>query len=183
MLPLELPMKKPPAANPASKIPRLTPEVSRFVENMGMYFENQGIPRIGGRMLGLLMIAHEPLSAEDIARILKVSRGSLSTNFRALLASGMVEKVAVYGHRTTYFVYSDAALEHRTTTGMHAALAFKRLVQDGLAALPPKDAARHHLDASLEWSDMLYAAFERALADWQRQHAKSRQRSAAYRGA
>ncbi len=166
-----------------SKIPPLTPQLSRFVESMGMYFENQGIPRIGGRMLGLLMIAHQPLSAEDLARILKVSRGSLSTNFRALLASGMVEKVTLYGDRTTYFVFSDAAMEHRTITGTQAAVAFKRLVQQGLAALPPKDPARHHLDASLEWSDIIIEAFERALADWQRQHTKSAVRLMAAKGA
>ncbi len=77
-------MKKPPSSDSVAKIPRLTPELSRFIEGMGMYFENQGIPRIGGRMLGLLMIAHRPLSAEDLARILKVSRASLSTNFRSL---------------------------------------------------------------------------------------------------
>ena len=55
----------------------LSPELIRFIEGMGMYFENQGIPRIGGRILGLLMVAHEPLSADAIARILKVSRASI----------------------------------------------------------------------------------------------------------
>lgn len=175
-------MKKPPAANSLSKIPRLTPELSRFVENMGMYFENQGIPRIGGRMLGLLMIAHRPLSAGDLAHILKVSRGSLSTNFRALLASGMVEKVTLYGDRTTYFVFSDAAMEHRTATGTQAAVAFKKLVQQGLAALPPKDPARHHLDTSVEWSDVVIEAFEHVLTDWRRRHTRTSERALALRG-
>ncbi len=175
-------MKKPGPARSLAKIPRLTPELSRFVESMGMYFENQGIPRIGGRMLGLLMIAHEPLSAEDLAHILKVSRGSLSTNFRALLVSGMVEKVTFHGDRTTYFVYSDAALEHRTITGTQAAVAFKRLVQQGLAALPPKDASRHHLDNSLEWSDVIIRAFQQALVDWQRRQARVATRPLASRG-
>ncbi len=175
-------MKKSSKADPSSKIPKITPELSRFIEGMGMYFEAQGIPRIGGRMLGLLMVAHRPLSAEDMARMLKVSRGSLSVNFRALLASGMVEKVTAYGDRTTYFVYSNAALEHRTTTGMHATLAFKKLVQDGLAALPPKDPARRHLDASLEWSDMIYAAFERTLADWRERQERSALRNTIARG-
>ncbi len=176
-------MKKSSKADPSSKIPKITPELSRFIEGMGMYFEAQGIPRIGGRMLGLLMVAHRPLSAEDMARMLKVSRGSLSVNFRALLASGMVEKVSAHGDRTTYFVYSNAALEHRTTTGMHATLAFKKLVQDGLAALPPKDPARRHLDASLEWSDMIYAAFERTLADWRERQTRSALRNTIARGA
>ncbi len=159
-------MKNAAASNSLSKIPRLTPELSRFIESMGMYFENQGIPRIGGRMLGLLMIAHHPLSAEDLARILRVSRGSLSTNFRALLASGMVEKVTLYGDRTTYFVFSDAAMEHRTITGTQAAVAFKRLVQQGLEALPPKDPSRHHLDTSLQWSDLIVQSFQDAIKQW-----------------
>ena len=175
-------MKKRPSSASLAKIPRLTPELSRFVENMGMYFEDQGIPRIGGRMLGLLMIAHRPLSAEDLARILKVSRASLSTNFRALLASGMVEKVTLYADRTTYFVFSDAAMEHRTITGTRAAEVFKKLVQQGLSALPPKDPARRHLDTSLEWSDLIIESFEQVLADWQRRYARTTERAIALRG-
>lgn len=182
MLPLERRMKKPRRPGPNPKIPHLTPELVRFVESMGMYFENQGIPRIGGRILGLLMIAHEPLSAEDLARTLKVSRGSLSTNFRALLASGMVEKVPMYGDRKTYFVFSDAAMEHRTINGTQAAAVFKKIVQQGLAALPPKDPARYHLDASLVWSEMLIRAFEQVLVDWQRRGATPGARRAAARG-
>ncbi len=175
-------MTKPPGPKPDVKLPRLTPELGRFIESMGMYFENQGIPRIGGRILGLLMIAHEPLSAEDLARVLKVSRGSLSTNFRALLASGMVEKVPLYGDRRTYFVFSDVAMEHRTITGTHAAVAFKKLVQQGLAALPPKDPARRHLDASLVWSEMIIQAFQQVLEDWQQRHAAPGARASAARG-
>jgi hypothetical protein len=53
------------------KLPKLTPELSQFIDGMGMYFESQGIPRIGGRMLGALMIAHWPLSAEDLALLLR----------------------------------------------------------------------------------------------------------------
>ncbi len=148
------------------KIPKLTPELSRFIEGMGMYFANQGIPRIGGRILGLLMIAHWPLSAEDIASILKISRGSVSTNFRLLLPSGMVEKVAFHGDRMTYFVFSDSAMEQRMVTGIHSTEAFKRLVQQGLEALPPKDPSRHHLDTSLQWSDLIVQSFQDAIKQW-----------------
>lgn len=175
-------MKKPPSSARLSKIPRLTPELSRFVEGMGMYFENQGIPRIGGRMLGLLMIAHRPLSAEDLARTLKVSRASLSTNFRSLLTSGLVDKVTLYGDRTTYFVFSDAAMEHRTVTGTQGAVVFRNLVRQGLDALPPRDPARRHLDTSLEWSDLIIEAFQQVLTDWQRRHSRTAARSIALRG-
>jgi len=34
-----------------NKFKKLSPELARFIESMGMYFESQGIPRIGGRIL------------------------------------------------------------------------------------------------------------------------------------
>jgi DNA-binding transcriptional regulator GbsR (MarR family) len=148
------------------KIPELTPALSRFIEGMGVYFEDQGIPRIGGRMLGLLMIAHWPLTAQDIATILGISRGSVSTNFRLLLTSGLAEKVALPGNRTTHYVFSDAAMEHRITAGMQSIIAFKKIVQQASAVIPARDPARHHIDDSLEWSDLLIESFDRATEKW-----------------
>ena len=55
--------------DPPNKFKKLSPDLIRFVESMGLYFESSGIPRIGGRILGALMIAHDPLSADDIAKI------------------------------------------------------------------------------------------------------------------
>ena len=101
-----------------NKFKKLSLELTRFIENMGLYFENSGIPRIGGRILGLLMIAHDPLSAEDIAKILKVSRASLSTNLRLLTSSGLVEKTSILHDRNTYYVFSDASLEQRMLVGV-----------------------------------------------------------------
>src|SRR5271157_5308726 len=88
-----------------NKFKKLSPELINFIESMGRYFESYGIPRIGGRILGLLLVTHEPLSAEDIATILKVSRGSVSTNFQLLLTSALAEKVTFQGDRTTYFAF------------------------------------------------------------------------------
>jgi DNA-binding transcriptional regulator GbsR (MarR family) len=152
------------------KIPDLTPQLNRFIDGMGMYFEDQGIPRIGGRILGLLMIAHWPLSAEDIASILGISRASVSTNFRLLLSTGMVEKVTLRGNRTTFYVFSDSAMEQRTTVLIQTMLEFKKLLGQALEALPPKDPSRHHLDDSLVWSDLLIESFNHAQTDWRGRH-------------
>ncbi len=148
------------------KFQQLSPELRRFIESMGMYFENQGIPRIGGRILGLLMVAHEPLSADDIARILKVSRASVSTNMRALTGSGMIDKTSILHQRTTYFVFSEAALEQRLAVGVQAARIFGKLAEQGLAALASGDSARQRLADSIEWSELLIGTFEDAIAKW-----------------
>ena len=162
-------MKKnsPPKKN---KLEKLSPELARFIESMGMYFESQGITRIGGRILGLLMATHEPLLADDIARILKVSRASISTNMRTLTASGMIEKTSVLHHRNTYFVFSEAALEQRMVVGIQSAVIFKKVAEQGLAALPAKDSARIRMERSIEWSDLLVESFQTAIGKWRERY-------------
>ena len=153
-----------------NKLEKLSPELTRFIESMGMYFEAQGIPRIGGRILGLLMIAHEPLSADDIARTLKVSRASVSTNLRPLTISGMVDKTSPLHDRTTYFVFSEAALEQRMVAGIQSAAVFKKVAEQGLAALPKQDSARARMQRSIEWSDLLVESFINAIDVWRKRY-------------
>ncbi len=155
------------------KFKKLGPELTRFIESMGLYFESMGIPRIGGRILGLLMLAHEPLSAEDIARILKVSRGSISTNMRALISSGMVARKSTLQDRSTYFVFSEIALEQRLVTGIQSAVAFKNMAEQGLNYLPKNDTARERLERSIEWSDLLVDTFQRAITEWRGRYPNS----------
>jgi DNA-binding transcriptional regulator GbsR (MarR family) len=145
---------------------KLSPELTRFIESMGMYFESFGIPRIGGRILGLLLVAHEPLSAESIASILKVSRASISTNFRLLLASSMAEKVTFPGDRTTYFVFPETAWEKIMNTEVSAITAMKTLAQQGLDALPPEDSSRRRIQAMIDWSEFLIGLYQNGLIEW-----------------
>src|SRR5512138_623944 len=145
-------MKKNPSVS-TDKFKKLDPELARFMESMGMYFESYGIPRIGGRILGLLLIAHEPLSAERIASILKVSRASISTNFRILLTSGLAEKVTYPGDRTTYFVFPEAGLEKTLLVEIQGIDMLQRLVRQGMDALPAGDPAQNRMQQMVDWSD------------------------------
>jgi DNA-binding transcriptional regulator GbsR (MarR family) len=144
----------------------LTPELQRFVQHMGSYFENVGVPRIGGLILGLLIIAHEPLSAEDIASILKVSRASISTNFKILSASGLAERFTSHADRLTYYTYPDSAWERILEMGVQRAAVFKRIVQEGLAALPPRDLSRQRLEVAEQYTDLVADWYRRMIADW-----------------
>jgi DNA-binding transcriptional regulator GbsR (MarR family) len=58
---------------------------------------------------------------------LRVSRGSISTNLRMLLASGMVEKAPMPGSRLTHYAFSDEAMEQRIAAGIRPQ-AFKKLL-------------------------------------------------------
>ena len=159
-------MKETDHPNDRHHAPTLDPKLIAFIESMGLYFENQGIPRIGGRILGLLLITHQPLPADQIASLLRVSRGSISTNIRLLLISGLVEKVSSHGERTTYYVFSQDGWEQRMDAGIQTTHAFREVAQQGLNALHPTDPVRSRLERAIQWSDLLIEYFEKAQSEW-----------------
>jgi DNA-binding transcriptional regulator GbsR (MarR family) len=149
--------------------------LKRFIEGMGVYFENEGVPRIGGRILGLLLATPGPLSAEDLASRLKVSRASISTNIRMLTATGLVEKVAFLDRRHTYYGMAGDVWGKAIIGGREKVLAFKSLAEQGLAALPEGSDARPRLEEMVEWSSMMSEVYERVLVEWQKRRPEGAQ--------
>ena len=146
---------------------KLNAALTRFIENLAQYFESFGIPRIGGRILGLLLVSSEPLSAEAISTILKVSRASVSTNIRFALQVGMAEKVSFPGDRITYYAFPETGLEKTLMVEIQAVGIMKRFVEQGLNALSPEDTARSRLEALDKWADFLLQVWQKALIEWQ----------------
>lgn len=77
--------------------------VEEFVERLGLVAQADGLPRIAGRIMGLLVIYGGPFSFAELAERLKVSRGSISTNSRLLENLGVIERIARPGERQDYF--------------------------------------------------------------------------------
>lgn len=74
-----------------------------FIELMGRHFDEEGIPRIAGRLFGLLMLTEEACSLDDLAERLRVSKGSVSSNARLLENLGIIERVTRPGDRRDYY--------------------------------------------------------------------------------
>jgi DNA-binding MarR family transcriptional regulator len=81
----------------------LDPADEAFVERVGRFFEGDGAPRTGGRMLGLLLLSPREMSIDEIAERLRVSRASVSTNARQLEGFGVVERVSHMGDRRDFY--------------------------------------------------------------------------------
>jgi DNA-binding transcriptional regulator GbsR (MarR family) len=77
-----------------------------FIESMGRQFEEDGAPRIAGRLFGLLMVQEEPSSLDAVAEQLQVSKGSASSNARLLEQLGIAERVTRAGDRRDYYQIS-----------------------------------------------------------------------------
>jgi len=79
-------------------------EQTHFIEDIGLFFEQIGMPRMAGRILGVLLISDPPAqSITDIAQTLKASKSSVSIMARMLVENGLVERVASPVPRRDYY--------------------------------------------------------------------------------
>jgi DNA-binding transcriptional regulator GbsR (MarR family) len=73
-------------------------------EEMGLFYERLGGPRMAGRLIGWLMVSDEPhFTSADLAVVLQASKGSISTTTRLLEHGGMLERFTISGDRKAYF--------------------------------------------------------------------------------
>ena len=92
-------------ASPSQRLPRVRLEL---VDTCGRLAQALGLPRSVGEIYGLLYLAPEPMSAPEIAEALSISKGSVSTGTRQLLALGCIQKVWQQEERKDHF---EAVLE------------------------------------------------------------------------
>lgn len=139
-----------------------------FINKLGMYYENYGIPRIGGRILGLMLISGQPLSAEKIANLLKVSRGSVSTNVRLLASNELLERISVMGEKVDYYTVSELIWERAIQMRIDGFKTLKRIVELGLrtANVDSSTPPNRSLPEMLQWVDTMTASHEQALIQW-----------------
>ncbi|HVD62456.1 MAG TPA: MarR family transcriptional regulator [Gemmatimonadaceae bacterium] len=74
-----------------------------FVERFAIAQEGDGLPRIAGRIFGLLLTGERDLSLDEITRELGASKGSASVNTRLLEQRGFIERISRPGDRRDYY--------------------------------------------------------------------------------
>jgi DNA-binding transcriptional regulator GbsR (MarR family) len=90
------------------------------VERMCLRFEEDGLPRIAGRLLGTLMLSPRALSLDELSETVQASKASVSTNCRLLERLGTVERATRPGDRRDFYRVAD---------DLHERLLAKRLSQ------------------------------------------------------
>lgn len=135
----------------------------RYVEDVALFFEEGGLPRIAGRILGLLLICAPPhRSPAELATEVEASKASVSTMTRMLLGAGLIERVGIPGERATYYQLADDGFERRFETLMRTLTGFRPLAERGLRVLadaPPQQRKR------LANMAALYAFLEEEIPD------------------
>lgn len=76
----------------------------KYIHTWGSLATSWGINKTMAQVHALLLVSTQPLSAEDIMESLKISRGNVNMNVRALIDWGIVSKEFVVGERKEFFV-------------------------------------------------------------------------------
>ena len=151
------------------------PRTSRkqFTEEMGIFFEKSGFPRMAGRIWGWLLVCDPPeQTATQISEALQASRGSISTMTRLLQVWG-VERVGVAGKRGGCYRIKPGSFVKvlHTEAGMFSEI--RSLAERGLEAL--RNEPLRVRERLLEGRD-LFAFVEEEypllIEKWQRQRRK-----------
>jgi len=148
-----------------------TEELVSFADEVGLFYEDLGLPRAWGRLLGWLLVCEPDFQcAEDFANVLHGSRGSVSMTTRALIRSGMVERRTLRGDRRTYYRIRPDSWTTVLEEQQRSTKRLRTLAERGLELLKDEPPQRRQ---RLDELHSLMAFFERELPalidDWRRQ--------------
>ena len=76
---------------------------SRFIEGMGEISRFWGFTSVMGQMYGTLYLSPDPLTADEMAEALTISKGNVSITLKNLDRWGMTRKSRRKGDRKEYF--------------------------------------------------------------------------------
>jgi DNA-binding transcriptional regulator GbsR (MarR family) len=127
--------------------PPVHPKARQFVERVGMLTETEGLPRIAGRIYGLLLMTPGECSLDEMADSLGVSKASISTDARRLEDAGIVVRSSRPGDRRDYYAIAPDALRQSLERKLRGLRQFREILQDA-RTIPGAAEVRDRLD---EW--------------------------------
>jgi DNA-binding transcriptional regulator GbsR (MarR family) len=141
-------------------------EEKHFIEDIGLFFEQMGLPRMAGRILGVLLVS-DPLaqSITDLTEKLKASKSSISIMARLLVEHGLIERVASPIPRRDYYRFKPGGWINYMREWLGLMIELHGITERGIALMEGKPAEMqerlleaHDLFSTLEekFPDILY---------------------------
>jgi DNA-binding transcriptional regulator GbsR (MarR family) len=148
-----------------------------FVEQMGRGAEEDGFPRIAGRLFAELLLSDEPRNLDELAEALGVSKASVSTDARRLLDRGVVERRAKPGDRRDYYCLSPDFFSQIVRHRLERWTRVHELVRDMAREPATSDLVRERVAYVSDAHDFLLGRIREALDEWQQEQRSKRGRT------
>lgn len=141
--------------------------IAEFVEQMGLILQAEGLPRIAGRIMGLMIMHGGPFGFSEMAERLSVSRASISTNTRLLEDLGVIERTATPGDRQDYFRLSRQPYARMLRGVVRRMRRAREVVEDTQETLPQDmQGAQDRLNELDAFYEALIESFVNVIDAW-----------------
>jgi DNA-binding transcriptional regulator GbsR (MarR family) len=141
---------------------------AHFIERMGLALEADGLPRIAGRIFGLLLVSDDARSLDDLAVELRVSKASVSTNARMLEQRAVLERISRPGDRRDYYRVPPDLFSHTMAQRVARWQRFHEAIGAARTSLPIR--SREVLERLEEYEEayaFMSQVITEALSRWQ----------------
>ncbi|MES2523966.1 MAG: MarR family transcriptional regulator [Gemmatimonadota bacterium] len=136
----------------------------QFVERMGLMSEDDGLPRIAGRIFGYLLLTPGECALDELAAELNVSRASISNDARRLTAMGLIERRGRPGDRRDYYRIAPDAFRRSIERRIDGLRRFHALIDEAGALGIDDPEVRTRLGVWDEAHVLMVDAFQALLA-------------------
>jgi|OpeIllAssembly_1097287.scaffolds.fasta_scaffold100586_2 DNA-binding transcriptional regulator GbsR (MarR family) len=146
-----------------------------YAEDFGLAFEKEGLPRMAGRIFGWMLVAESPhQSLQELAEVLRASKGSISNMTRYLMQLDAIERVALPGQRRDYVEIKAGAWLFMPSQWSETITSIRELAERGLELLEGKTSeSRERLEEIRDLYAFLEEEFPSLLERWERKRKAS----------
>ena len=138
-------------------------EEKHFIEDISLYFEQMGLPRMAGRVLGVLLVSDPPQqSLNDLCEVLQSSKSSISTTTRLLTEMSLIERVPSSKPRQVAFQFKAGGWVTFMRMRLRLMATLHQIAERGLDLLQDKEPA---LRARLQEAHDMFSLIEDELPD------------------
>ncbi len=154
---------------------KLNQKARDFVGRMGITLEGLGASPTFGRLFALLLLADRPVSLEEMAAELHVSKASVSTNIRLSEQMGLVQRVTVLRDRRHFYEILPNSFERALQVRLSFLHEMVAQVEQGLGAIKDENqTARERLEGMREFYEFMGDALSENLSDWAEYKSRTR---------
>ena len=143
----------------------------RFAEDMGQVFDRWTLPRMAGRVWGILLVSDESsLSSQELADRLHASAGSISTATRFLLEQRLIERVRRQGQRREYFRFNPSSTHAMFQQRIDAVAGMHRIFELAEPQFEDRPVAQERLTQLHDFYEWMELELMTLMKQWRHQH-------------
>jgi DNA-binding transcriptional regulator GbsR (MarR family) len=153
----------------------MTPSLKQeFIQDFGEAYHIFGLPKLMGRIVGLMLYVETPISLDEIASQLNVSKGPVSQIIRRLKDHNLIRRIWMPGDRKDYYqpeaeIFGNAFRNHVGLMRRNLELAQKYQSRLKTKGSDENSIFKQRVEDMHQFYQLMLDYFDKFLKDWQEQ--------------